>query len=138
VRATSESGRAAAGKGRALKRRGWIVGVLWLSACGSGTADTPLPGDACASDGGPAPVYSQVDAFKACVNCHSSALSGSARHDAPAEINFDTYEAAKAHAEDAAQLVQNNAMPPANSKLTLTQTEKDDLYRWVQCGTPNG
>jgi hypothetical protein len=121
-----------------LRHLGWIVGVLWLSACGSGAGETPLPGGECASDGGPVPVYSQVDAFKTCVSCHSSTLSGFARHDAPAEINFDTYDAAKAHADDAARLVQNNAMPPANSKLTLTQTEKDDLSRWVQCGTPNG
>jgi uncharacterized membrane protein len=115
-----------------------LMCILWLAACGSDSEALSLPNGECAADAGPVPLYSQVDAFNTCTKCHSSKLKGSARMEAPDNLNFDTYEAAKANAEKAVSEVHGGSMPPANSKLTLTATEKDDLYRWGLCGTPNG
>jgi uncharacterized membrane protein len=115
-----------------------LICVLCLAACGSDSDDPSLASGACAADAGPVPLYSQVDAFNTCTKCHSAKLTGSARREAPANVNFDTYEAAKANAEEAVSQVHGGSMPPASAKLTLTAAEKDDLYRWGLCGTPNG
>jgi hypothetical protein len=112
-----------------------LVCVMCLCACGDSLS---LPSIDCASDAGAIPVYSAVDALKTCNVCHSSKLSGSARRDAPSDINFDSYDAAKSQAEKAVSEVHSGSMPPSDSKLTLTTTEKDDLYRWGLCGAPNG
>jgi uncharacterized membrane protein len=112
---------------------------IWcLAACGSDSDEAlSLPTIDCAADAGAVPSYSNVEAFKTCTACHSSKLSGSARMDAPSDINFDSYDAAKAEAEKAVSEVHGGSMPPADSKLTLTQGAKEDLYRWGLCGTPN-
>jgi mono/diheme cytochrome c family protein len=111
--------------------------ALMFAACGSsGEEALSLPTVDCKSDAGVA-TFSQVDAFTTCASCHSSKLSGAAaRKNAPADINFDVYDSAKAHAEKAVSEVNSGAMPPADSKLTLAESAKDELYRWGLCGTP--
>jgi uncharacterized membrane protein len=112
--------------------------ALSFAACGSGDEDEELslPTVDCKSAAG-VPTFSQVDAFTTCSACHSSKLTGTARKEAPADINFDDYASAKAHAEIAVSEVNSGAMPPADSKLMLTQSAKDKLYLWGLCGTPN-
>ena len=105
-----------------------LVGVSQLWACGSD--EESLPEVDCS---GTIPAYADVDAFKKCTTCHSSKLEGKARNEAPEDVNFDTESAAKAHAEEAAHEVYEGAMPPAGSGLTLTESEKTDLYKWALC-----
>jgi uncharacterized membrane protein len=113
-----------------------VVACL-MAACGSDDVELSLPTVDC-NNGVAVPSYAKVEALTTCATCHSSKLSGSQRHDAPADINFDTYDAAKGVAQKAVSEVNTSSMPPAESKLTLSQTAKDELYRWGLCGTPNG
>jgi uncharacterized membrane protein len=113
-----------------------VIGLCAMAGCGS-DEELSLPTVDC-SNGVAVPTYAKVEALTTCASCHSSKLSGAQRHDAPTDINFDTYEAAKVAAQKAASEVNTNSMPPADSKLTLSQTAKEELYRWGLCGTPNG
>jgi uncharacterized membrane protein len=114
-----------------------LVCIGCLVGCKSSEA-LDLPTADCSADAGAVPTYSAVTAFTTCTACHSSKLTGSARNDAPSDINFDTYDAAKTSAQDAASEVNMGTMPPSDSKLTISTDEKDSLYRWALCGTPNG
>lgn len=111
-------------------RIGLVVAVALgvLGACGGD--DEELPTVDCT---GTVPKYDDVAAFDKCVTCHSSELSGSARKDAPADVNFDTESAARKNAEKAAEEVNGGAMPPPSSGIKLTNEEKDDLYKWALC-----
>jgi hypothetical protein len=82
------------------------------------------------------PTYDEVAAFDTCTNCHSSDRMGEARNDAPEEFNFDTYAAAMHEPEEVAHEVFEGAMPPADSGFSLSEEDKQDLYRWALCGTP--
>jgi cytochrome c5 len=83
------------------------------------------------------PKFSQVLAFQqVCTNCHVSTKTGAARNGAPADINFDQYASAMAHAEQASIEVNVGAMPPEGSNLSLTAEQKTTLYDWALCGTP--
>lgn len=106
-----------------------------MSACGSDDEEEDyLPEVDCEQT---IPTYSQVTAFgDVCAECHSSMRTGEDRSDAPVDIDFDTYAGATAHAELAAHEVFEGAMPPSDSGLTLTEDQKNALYLWALCGTP--
>lgn len=87
-------------------------------------------------DGADVPTYADVAAFDTCTNCHSSERTGDMRNDAPDDDNFDTYEAAAEIADEAAHEVYEGEMPPDGSGFSLTEDEKQDLYLWALCGTP--
>jgi uncharacterized membrane protein len=82
------------------------------------------------------PKYSELTIWPLCISCHSSTLTGSARKNAPANINFDTYAAAQAQAARAAAEVKAGTMPERGSSQP-TDDEKAALYAWAACGTPN-
>jgi uncharacterized membrane protein len=48
-------------------------------------------------------------------------------------VNFDTEAAANMHAQAAATEVNEGAMPPSGSGVTLTADEKQALYKWAEC-----
>jgi uncharacterized membrane protein len=87
-------------------------------------------------EGDDVPGYAEVDIFATCTMCHSSTLMGADRNGALDTVNFDTYAAAMASATKAIERVGAGAMPPPDSGLTVTDAEKDELERWVLCGTP--
>jgi uncharacterized membrane protein len=118
--------------------KSWTIVALWsavclVTACKSDSED--LPEVNC--NEGTVPTYAEIKtaALAKCTTCHSSQLTGSARVDAPADINFDTFAAAKADAKQAGIEVNEGAMPPAGSPAP-SASEKDALYKWAQCGTP--
>lgn len=84
---------------------------------------------------GPVPTYNEVAIFTKCAACHSSQLMGPARREAPPDINFDSFDGADAHATKAATEAYEGAMPPAGSGITVTEEEKQQLYRWSLCGS---
>jgi uncharacterized membrane protein len=102
-------------------------------ACGSDGEDVPDVD----CDAGTIPTYSEIKttSFAKCTTCHSSSLKGAARQDAPDSVNFDSYAAAKAEAKQATIEVNAGAMPIAGQPK-LTEDEKQDLYKWGLCGTP--
>ncbi|MEY4579770.1 MAG: hypothetical protein RL701_4473 [Pseudomonadota bacterium] len=104
----------------------WLLApVLMLAACSSGQPDVDCSGTT--------PVYAEVTALQKCSTCHSSKLAGSARRNAPTNVNYDTESAANSSAEDASSEVNGGDMPPANSGITLTDDEKQALYKWALC-----
>lgn len=115
--------------------------VAVLGACGGDGegGDKPLPMVDCSS-GEAVPTYSQLQpVFVKCTVCHSSTKTdATSRQQAPAGVDFDTYAAAAAHAEDAAAEVFAGTMPPAalQASLGLDETQKASLYRWALCGAP--
>jgi len=116
-----------------------ILGIVALSACGGGDdkEEEELPPVVNCSAVQPVPAFTQVEVFQSvCTNCHSSTKTGGARNGAPAEINFDQYASAYAHAEQAAIEVNVGAMPPAFAKITLTEAQKTTLFDWAMCGAP--
>jgi uncharacterized membrane protein len=117
----------------------WAVSlclVAALAACGSEDeeeAGAELPEVDCSGD---VPTFDEVTAFSAvCTDCHSTSLSGDDRNGAPARVNWDDYESARANAEDGAEAVFDGEMPPAGAG-ELTSVQKEELYRWALCGTP--
>jgi uncharacterized membrane protein len=103
-------------------------------AQGCGDGGDSLPQVDCS---GTVPTYSQIKTtgLTKCTSCHASALKTTARADAPASINFDTFADAKAEAKGAASEVNGGAMPPAGYPK-LSEEEKQALYKWALCGTP--
>ena len=106
-----------------------VIGVSMFAACG-GDDEDELPDVDCS---GSVPAFDDVAALKKCATCHSSKLSGGDRKNAPANVNFDTQAAAESHDEKAAEEVNEGAMPPAGSGVTLTNDEKQVLYTWALC-----
>lgn len=109
--------------------------VATLAACGSEDEEEEnLPEVDCSQQ---VPTFAEVTAFsQVCSDCHSTALSGEDRNDAPANINFDNYESAKANAEHGAEEVFEGEMPPEGSGATLTEAQKEEIYLWSLCDTP--
>lgn len=108
-----------------------LTGLFAAFGCGSDAEGGDLPEVDCSAQ---VVTFAQVDAFDKCVRCHSSKLEGSARNGAAVAVNFDSYEAAKASAEEAAHEVHEGAMPPSGSGVMLTENETQQLYRWALCG----
>lgn len=109
---------------------------LTLAACsddGEGSEAGAVPEVDCAAT--PAPKYSEMATVWAkCTNCHATSLVGAAaRSSAPEGYNYDNADVAKATIEEAMFEVAEGSMPLGGS---MTEAEKDQLYRWGQCGTP--
>jgi uncharacterized membrane protein len=105
--------------------------VALLLGCG-GEDDEEMPEVDCSTG---VPGFAEAP-FDKCTACHSTTLSGAARNSAPSNINFDNHDSAATSAAQAVDAVQKGAMPPAGSGLNLSDAEKQDLYRWALCGTP--
>jgi hypothetical protein len=92
------------------------------------------------------PKYSELTILKVCNQCHASTLSGKNRYDAPNDVNYDVFAAAKAKAEDGAREVNGGDMPPSDADKdlaevggldhTISAEEKTAFYQWALCGTP--
>jgi uncharacterized membrane protein len=100
----------------------------------SGAPAVEAPTADCAA--GPIPTFGEVAIFRHCILCHGTAVMGAARYDAPPNVNFDDYASAVLAAERAALYVFHRVMPPSNSGITVTDAEKEQLYLWALCGTP--
>lgn len=112
--------------------------LLTLLGCGGGKAT----GATC-PPGGTTLTYSnfgQTFMGTYCLRCHNSALTGSARKDAPADVNFNTLdEIIKEKGEidenaGASASVTNTEMPPDGDKPTVDDRKK--LAEWLACGAP--
>jgi len=111
---------------------------LLLAGCGGGDGggsdDTDEPRIDC--DNETVSSYAEVRAFDVCTNCHSSENEGVERNGAPPSLNFDSHDGAAAAAPRIVDQVSMGSMPPASSGFSLTADEKDELFVWAECGTP--
>jgi uncharacterized membrane protein len=108
---------------------GFVAAALMFTpACGGGD---DLPDIDCAAVTPPA--FADVAALDSCTICHSSTLQGPSRSGAPAGVDYDTYAAAMANAEEGVEEVYADRMPPVGS---LNEQDKQDFYAWALCGTP--
>jgi uncharacterized membrane protein len=117
--------------------RTWLVlitaGGLGFAGCASGDDDDASTAVDCKTD---KTTYDDVALFDKCVMCHSSELMGAAaRHQAPANINFDMSDLASAIAKTAVPEVKAGQMPPPASGISVTEAEKQKFYAWVECGS---
>jgi uncharacterized membrane protein len=116
-----------------MKARTLVLAMCCLStlavAC---KEEDELPEVDCST--GEIPVYSEVAIFDKCATCHAESLTGTQRRSAPMTINFDTYEGAEPYATKAAEEVNEGEMPPSGSGVTVTEEEKQEMYRWALCG----
>lgn len=111
--------------------RAVLAALLW-AGCGAGADD---------DDGAPAPCddapvttwdnFAEGFLREACQGCHAAAAPD--RHDAPAEVTFDTEEDALRWADEilATAASDTPTMPPRGG------VEPDDRYRlgvWLRCG----
>jgi uncharacterized membrane protein len=111
-----------------------LLSALSLPACDSGETEEEGPNVDCASV--TVPKFSEITAWSKCVSCHNSMLTDpAARQAAPVGIDFDVYSAARTHADKAMHEVFEGEMPPAAS-AQLTADEKDQIYNWASCDTP--
>jgi hypothetical protein len=111
--------------------------ALGAAACG-GDDDEELPFlpevDCETAD---VPSYAEMTVFdEVCTNCHSTALAGDDRNDAPENVNFDTYEDASDLATEAVHMVWIGEMPQQPEDFPITEAQKQELYAWGLCGTP--
>jgi uncharacterized membrane protein len=117
-----------------LIRFGLMISMAFAVACGGSDdedEEEELPDVDCSQ---PVPAFVDVSAFDVCTDCHSSALTGDERQLAPVGMDFDTLEGAADEAEEIAEEVHEGKMPPA--PYTLTEAQKQELYRWALCGNP--
>jgi len=70
-----------------------------------------------------------------CVQCHSTTLSGGARKNAPAFVNFNTYADAILWGADAVAQVNARIMPPAGTPA-LSSEQRAALVAWQAAGFP--
>ena len=76
-----------------------------------------------------------------CTGCHSSELEGPARHDAPADHDFDTLDGIREVMDHIDQFAafgpesMNANMPPYGSPKPSTE-EREMLGEWLACGAP--
>lgn len=85
---------------------------------------------------GPNGIRSSIFATN-CLACHASDKVGAARKGAPADVNFDTYEATLKKAEPAiARAVEQGSMPPVNTKPLLNDEQRAAMIAWQSAGFP--
>jgi uncharacterized membrane protein len=112
-----------------------LSSLLSFAACASTPSGASCPDSS-------APTYgSDGMAFfaKYCTDCHSSASTN--RHGAPSDINFDTIDDIRAHADDidveaaAGPKATNSAMPELDAFVTAepTQAEREMLGGFLAC-----
>ena len=110
-----------------------LLSAPLLPACDDGGDEHEGPEVDCAT--ATVPKFSEMTAWQKCTNCHSSTLTGAARNAAPEGINYDNFADARTNAADAMHEVAEGEMPLPGSPQ-LTDAEKDQIYAWASCGTP--
>ena len=75
-----------------------------------------------------------------CTRCHSSALQGAARHSAPLDHDFDSFEKIGQYAVPIAEFAAagprrtNDFMPPSGAMPFPSLQERQRLGAWLACG----
>lgn len=129
-----------------MRRRDWTWALgmsVGLLACGdskSGEEEEGKPSGATCPTDSKVTYNDDIKPFMAkyCTTCHDSSLSGSARHDAPGDHNFETMAGIVqgAHHIDVAAAsgpdATNTTMPPAGYPAPTTP-ERAKLGEWLAC-----
>jgi uncharacterized membrane protein len=114
-----------------------LAAAALLPACDSGEgSEEGVEGPNVDCSAVTVPKFSEMTAWAKCTNCHSSTLTDAARAGAPVGIDFDKVESARTHAATAQDEVYKGDMPLPGSPA-LTEAEKQQIYNWSSCDTPN-
>lgn len=106
--------------------------ILLLLACGADDQDRRIdPGEAASC--GTWESVGQPVLLDACTACHGSGLAGEARHGAPAGVDLDTLQGARAWSSQIAAAVSSGDMPPGGG---LSSEAAERLLTWIDCGLP--
>lgn len=108
-----------------------IALLVGAAGCGGDDGDDGAAPD-CSGD---VPTYGELTILEICTGCHSSELSGDDRMEAPADVNFDTYEAAVDASLLAIGVLSNGTMPPPEADQP-SEAQRQDFYDWAGCDTP--
>ena len=72
-----------------------------------------------------------------CLECHHSNLEGFDRKDAPASIDFDTYDLVVRFAVSIKAISGTRPnMPPSFAMAAPSSEERMQLVQWIDCGVP--
>lgn len=113
-----------------------LASGIFVAACSSSNSNSNSSNSGVIDcNSGAVPKFSELSGLSKCTSCHSSTLSGAERADAPGDVNFDTYAAAREEAVEAVEELETDSMPPAGSP-ELTSAEIEAIRRWSACGTP--
>ena len=107
-----------------------VASSLFAAACGG--KDDSAAGPSVDCNATTVPKFADVTIFQVCTKCHATSVPN--RQGAPQSVNFDSYASASANAELAAAAVRSGAMPEDHTPVTDAQ--KQALYAWAACGTP--
>ena len=82
------------------------------------------------------PKFSEVTAFAKCTGCHTAEVDDQVlRAGAPVGVDFDELAPAREWAAAAMDEVFAGDMPPEREPQP-TAEEKQQIYNWASCGTP--
>jgi uncharacterized membrane protein len=118
--------------------------LLVLSGCGEKLEPAAAPplsdgGSCAAGDKGDKKVTfeDQIKPLFAtyCLSCHSASLAEAKRQGAPMAINYDSYEAAVKHLDQALEETTAETMPPAGAPK-VPADKRQLLECWKQQGHP--
>lgn len=72
-----------------------------------------------------------------CIQCHEGSKAGSERHGAPTDVDYGSYDQAKANGKKGAQQVHDEQMPPDGNNVGAKSVSNHDsciLDAWVAQG----
>lgn len=82
------------------------------------------------------PKFSEITAWTKCTGCHTASVDDPVlRGGAPVGVDFDELASAREWAEAAMDEVYAGDMPPEREPQP-TAAEKQQIYDWASCGTP--
>ncbi len=110
-----------------------LVLLAPLPACEPNDGDTG-PNVDC--DAISVPKFSEITAWTTCTGCHTASIDDQVlRGGAPVGVDFDELAPAREWAAAAMDEVYAGNMPPATEPQP-TAAEKQQIYNWASCGTP--
>lgn len=125
---------------RSFNLLGIVLTGLLVYGCGGPEPTKPTPllqGKTCAANS----TLTYENFGKAyfltwCNGCHSSSLENKDRADAPNNVNFDTLQDIRKHANRIYKrsVEGDNTMPPS---IVLSHEQKKLLGEWLSCGAPS-
>lgn len=114
-------------------RIGWMTALAvagFLSGCGGEEAHL----GECPTNSMTQQVAGRAVVTQRCASCHSSAVTGAARQNAPVGVDYNTLEAIRANADSGYHEASAGVMPPTGA---LNATDLENLRIFLACGAPD-
>jgi uncharacterized membrane protein len=109
-------------------RPSWLITIALLTGCSSADLGS------CPTDSDAEQLAGRQVVEGKCNNCHSSAIQGAQRQDAPEDLNFDDLATVRDEAESMYGQTESGSMPPGG---TVTGTDLENMRIWLACDAPD-